>query len=73
MVKPLICRGYRSGAEGIRTRDLRRAKAHRHILARASVSGDFYILQVFCRSTGGALVRCVLACTGPVAVRSRGG
>jgi hypothetical protein len=34
---------------------LRRAKAGWHILARPSVSGDYDVLQVFCRTTGGAL------------------
>ena len=44
MVKPLMCRGYRSGAEGIRTPDLRRAKAARYF------AGAFWRLQNSCKS-----------------------
>jgi hypothetical protein len=47
----------RSGAEGTRTPDLRRAKANRHILARSSTSGDPAILQVRRRN----FVRCIPA------------
>jgi hypothetical protein len=42
----------RSGAEGIRTPDLRRAKADRYILARLSTSGDHPYLQAFCGTAG---------------------
>jgi len=38
---------FRSGAEGIRTPDLRRAKADLHILACPNASGYSAILQVF--------------------------
>jgi hypothetical protein len=34
-VKPLICSGYRSGAEGIRTPDLRRAKSESNYRSRS--------------------------------------
>jgi hypothetical protein len=44
-----------SGAEGIRTPDLRRAKADQHIVARPSLSGDFDVLQAFCRIAGSSL------------------
>jgi len=37
---------FKSGAEGIRTPELRRAKADRYILVRPVVSGDSAILQV---------------------------
>lgn len=45
---------FQSGAEGS-TPDLRRAKADRYILACPNVSGDFGILQGFCRITDGPL------------------
>ena len=38
---------FLSGADGIRTHALRRAKAKKYILVRTSVSGDFDVLQVF--------------------------
>jgi hypothetical protein len=46
--------GFISGAEGSRTPALRRTKADRSIPSRPSVSGDFDVLQVFCRITGGS-------------------
>jgi hypothetical protein len=46
---------FLSGADGIRTHALRRAKADRYILARTSMSGDFNDLQVSCRITDSAL------------------
>jgi hypothetical protein len=53
---------FSSGAEGIRTPDLRRAKADRLILACPTASGNFRILQVFCGCIGGlssAAYQCV--------------
>ena len=38
---------FLSGADGIRTHALRRAKAHQHILAPPSTSGYPAVLQVF--------------------------
>jgi hypothetical protein len=46
---------FQSGADGIRTHALRRAKGDRYILARPSVSGILDVLQAFCNITGGAL------------------
>jgi hypothetical protein len=46
---------FLSGAEGIRTHALRRAKAHQLILARPSTSSDFDILQVLCSTDGDCL------------------
>src|SRR5215217_4033715 len=59
-----------SGADGIRTHALRRAKAHRLILARPSASGNFDVLQVFCELACGSMsVAYRLGCS-TVAVRS---
>src|SRR5919112_2235036 len=44
---------FRSGAEGLRTPDLRRAKAKGYVLARPGGSGYFAVLQVFYRIAGG--------------------
>ena len=50
--KTALCR---SGAEGIRTPDLRRAKADRHILACPSTSGDYPYLRVICGTADNGL------------------
>ena len=46
---------FLSGAEGIRTPDLRLAKADQSILECSSLSGIFDVLQAFCSATGSAL------------------
>ena len=48
---------FRSGAEGIRTPDLRRAKAKEYVLARTGASSNFRCLQVFHRiAVGGSSI-----------------
>ena len=44
---------FESGAEGIRTPDLRRAKAKGYVLAHPGEPGYFAVLQVFYRIAGG--------------------
>jgi len=72
---------FRSGAEGIRTPDLRRAKAKKCILARTGASRDSACLQVFYRIVGGGssiayqpiLARLQYGCSKSIGVDMAGG